>query len=199
MDRTDTHIIHLRQPRVPQGPVERVKKGEKVTVERSPVYPPGAITLAHRLVKPPDDPEARTALVGVAFCSPKESFSRRTGAAIARQRLESNPLTIYVGNAAMTHQLVRQVLRTMLLDPPQWAEEEEHMVLNPHRFNARLGTALIGPDGILVRLEVDARDADKRVPRGHARIGKTPFRDRMSTWALNFPLWARTFLVELQP
>jgi hypothetical protein len=195
---TDVHIIHLRQAPLPQSPVEKIKGGKRVLIKRTPVYPHGAITIASRLNLLDGGEAAYAALIGVAFCSTRDTFARQKGAAIARQRLENNPLSINVERTEVTHQLVRQVLRTMLLDPPQWAEEEEHLVLNPDRFNTRLHAELIGPDGLLVHLEVDARDSEKKRPRNYARMGDVPFRERMSTWVLKLPMWARAFMVEVQ-
>jgi hypothetical protein len=132
----------------------RETNGLSVTANGRSIHPPktkGGITVAYEL-----EESSNQAQVGIAFCCPRDTYSKKVGRTIARNRLKSQPLRIHMEGKLSTA-LLKLLVQAILIqvDPFTWAVEGEP--LRATRFSSSWTSKLIAPDGAVMTLAIDGR------------------------------------------
>jgi hypothetical protein len=170
-------------------------------------YERGAITIAYY---PLPDAIDKPAVIGLAFCTPEDQWSRSRGRSIASSRLGTSPLRLsFEGlERPLTYGDILAGLRTLAIDSLRGWEYIDENVLKP-RSNERWGVALIGPGGSLLTAYVDVKAKAPKgslfrkltAPRGAVDYGSSvpgegehPWPDSNGHWAMRIPSFGECLL-----
>ena len=183
-----TTYMHLRKTEAQDRPAENLRwEGTRPMTK-------GGITLAYTLLE-------NRALLGAAFCCPRDSYAKSIGRSIAQGRLESQPLRLHVEGRIERRQLPTLLLALLIYQTlPSWSVLEEHVHLPEGQWSHRWAVDFPGPNGVLVRAEMDSRR--KNLGRNlhthpaardwHTSIVR--FTGPPGTWLARAPGWAPGYL-----
>ena len=183
-------FVHLR----PQTVARKNKKDEDVSV-----YPDSSgVTLCIQFGRISED-EDQWASLGWCLSSPsRSSWDRKKSCSIAGGRLRDSPLQFRFEalREDLTLRHVLQALRTLTLEAPKWEFADEKPV-RPGRFNNRVSTALLGPDGSLLTAYVDVKVNEEP----HLAVSRIYSHQQADVppkihWAMRAPRWAHALILE---